>query len=353
MYLKRIINYSRFLGKFCNARFTGKRVPLIVILCVTNKCNLACSYCYGEHSKRNSWIDFTTDELLSMVRSLGKLGTSVLQIQGGEPLLRQDLYPVIKEAKRYRMICDIVTNGTLVHARKEVLSLFDRVCVSLDGPREVNDKNRGEGAFDRCINGIEEILRIGLPLRISSVLTLDTTTKDIDWLVNYSLKNKILLNFSPFFDFLPCNYADYFRLSKVNDESLRILFRHILKLKEEGALIQFSPKSYLAALNWPFSYSVRKITKENTGRLKLPKCYHGDFVFFIDADGSLYPCCNFWGRKTLNIKNEGLKEAILKLDREDCHGCYIPAYIDRNLFFEGNLGTWINYLMQGLRRNLL
>lgn len=353
MQIKRIKNYLRFIIVFTYAKLTSRRIPLIVILGVTNKCNLACSYCYGEHAKRNGWRDFTTEELLEIVKELGKLGTSILQLQGGEPLLRNDLPLIIEEAKKQGMICDMVTNGTMICSQKEVVRLLDRVCVSLDGPKQVNDKNRGEGVFDKSIEGIKEVLRMGLPVRISTVLTSDTTLADIDWLVDFAFANRVLLNFSPSFDFLPQTCVNSPKPHLINEDKLQLFFRHILKHKRNGALIQFSLKSYIISSEWPFGYSRRRIIKEEDAvGLNLPKCYHGELVFFIDADGSLYPCCNYWGRKTLNIRKDGLKESIAQLDHARYCGCYIPAYIDRNLFFDGDFKTWFNYLKQGVRGGL-
>ncbi|MBD3263897.1 MAG: radical SAM protein [Candidatus Omnitrophica bacterium] len=342
--------YFRFFLKLLKAKLLNKDIPLIVILCVTNRCNLRCWYCYGEHPFRSDWRDFSTDELINIVDELGKMGTQILQFQGGEPLLREDLDIIIKRAKSYGMVCDMVTNATLVKKRLDFVRLLDKVCISLDGPAELNDYNRGEGVYDRVIEGIELIRKSGIPIRISSVLTSRTKKEHIDWLLDFAESKNILVNFSPSFEFLPQTESDEFSPHEIPDEYLRELFRYILLKKKERAAVQFSCRSFDVAIKWPFSYGKRQLVKEDENvDFSYPRCYHGKYVIFIDSDGSVYPCCNFWGRQKLNIFKQGLKESVSEVDRNNCECCYIPAYVDRNLFFDFNLRVWWNYIVQAIK----
>lgn len=349
MRLKTLGNHLRFMSRFALARFSGKRMPLIFVLCVTNKCNLKCWYCYGEHPFRGSLQDFSTDELLGIVREIGDLGACALQLQGGEPLLRRDLPLIIEEAKRFGISCDMVTNGTMVTKNIETVKMLDKICVSLDGPMETNDRNRGAGSFESAVNGILAIKSLRIPLRISSVLTSETTANDIDWLVDFCRKTRSLVNFSPSFGFSPRLKPGSTGPHAIEDAKLRSLLIYIAKAKSQGAPIQFSQRSYYLASQWPFEYSRHRAAYSQTDGYRMPACYHGKYVFFIDADGSVYPCCNFWGQKFPNIKEGGLYKAILAIDRNGCGSCYIPAYIERNLFFNGGLNTWSNYIWQGIK----
>ncbi|MCK5393067.1 MAG: radical SAM protein [Candidatus Omnitrophica bacterium] len=344
-----IIKHLRIIQKLIVAKFTGRRIPLVVVLCVTNKCNLSCWYCYGEHPYRKDWQEFTTEELLDIVRTLSKLGTQVIQIQGGEPLLRSDLDVVIKEIKKLGMVCDMVTNGTLISERKDIIRLLNKICISLDGPEIINDRNRGKGTFALIEEGIKISRSFGLPVRISTVLTSDSSIEDIDWLIKFSTKNKAVVNFSPSFEFIPQTRSKL-KPHVIADKNLRILFEHIIDCKSKGASIQFSAKSYEYSLNWPFTYGKRMLIKEEIPLgFEYPKCYHGEYVFFIDSDGSLYPCCNFWGRPKFNIRVQGLRESIFNVNRQGCKTCYIPSYVDRNLFFDFKPSIWWNYIKQAIR----
>ncbi|MCX5705915.1 MAG: radical SAM protein [Candidatus Omnitrophica bacterium] len=347
--LRRLSQYVGFMCSLQAAKLTKKRIPLIVILCVTNKCNLKCWYCYGEHPLKNAWQDFSTKELLIMIRTLRGLGTLILQLQGGEPLLRTDIRLIIEEAKKCGMLCDMVTNGILIPQKLDAVRLLDKICISLDGPARLTDSNRGEGVFDRVVTGISAASELGLPVRISAVLTQDTDTEDIDWLLDFCRKRSLLVNFSPSFDFIGQSRGSDFKPHIVADKKMRLLFQHILNCKKKGQAIQFSQKSYALALQWPLEYSNMTVQDSDSRTRRYPHCYHGDYIFFIDSDGSVRPCCNFWGRKSANIRVEGLSKAILLTERLGCGSCYVPAYIDRNLFFEGAISTWFNYIIHSLR----
>lgn len=350
MKLNELKRYFGFLLALSSAKLKKRKVPLIVILGVTNKCNLNCWYCYGEHHYRAGCREFTTKELLEMIRSLSRLGTRIIQLQGGEPLLRDDLTDIIIEAHSRGMAVDMVTNGTLVSSRAQAVSLLDRICISLDGPRESNDRNRGEGSHEKAVAGIKLARSLGLAVRISAVLTAESTTGDIDWLVDFATHNKVKLNFSPSFDFVPRFRRQGVSPHAIPDEKLRLLLRHIMKHKLDNAPVQFTSTSYAMASRWPFTYEKRTaLSAELPERFSGPRCYHGEYVVFIDSDGTVYPCCNFWGRPGKNIFKDGLEGSLAGLGHEGCSACYIPAYIDRNLFFDIHPGAWLNYLTEGMK----
>jgi radical SAM protein with 4Fe4S-binding SPASM domain len=81
---------------------------------------------------------------------------------GGEPLLYPYFEELINEIKKHNSFIDTPTNGTLLSENAELLVKkdFDLVRVSLDGPRDINDKQRGVGSYDRAINGINNLFEI-------------------------------------------------------------------------------------------------------------------------------------------------------------------------------------------------
>ena len=108
-----ISRYLKFFLDVVRARLFLDIKPLVVGLNVTNRCNLCCSYCYGDYSKRKS-RDFTTEELLNLIKELRKMGTRAIYISGGEPLLREDIGTIIDAVKDENMFCFINSNGVLV-----------------------------------------------------------------------------------------------------------------------------------------------------------------------------------------------------------------------------------------------
>src|SRR5882672_9590369 len=87
--------------------------PLLAHLIPIRRCNLACTYC-------NEYDDFSkpvpTEQMLRRVDKLGALGTSVVTISGGEPLLHPDLDDIIRQMVRRRIVSGLITNGYLLTA---------------------------------------------------------------------------------------------------------------------------------------------------------------------------------------------------------------------------------------------
>jgi MoaA/NifB/PqqE/SkfB family radical SAM enzyme len=87
--------------------------PLLAHLIPIRRCNLSCTYC-------NEYDDFSkpvpTAEMLRRVDLLGALGTSVITISGGEPLLHPDLDDIIRQMGKRHIVSGMITNGYLLTA---------------------------------------------------------------------------------------------------------------------------------------------------------------------------------------------------------------------------------------------
>jgi MoaA/NifB/PqqE/SkfB family radical SAM enzyme len=87
--------------------------PLLAHIIPMRRCNLACEYC-------NEYDDFSKpvplEEMARRVDKLGALGTSVVTISGGEPLLHPALDQIIARIRKNGMIAGMITNGYLLVA---------------------------------------------------------------------------------------------------------------------------------------------------------------------------------------------------------------------------------------------
>jgi MoaA/NifB/PqqE/SkfB family radical SAM enzyme len=89
--------------------------PLLAHIIPVRRCNLACTYC-------NEFDDFSqpvpTEEMFRRIDKLGSLGTAVVTISGGEPLLHPELDDVIRRIRANGMIAGLITNGYLLVAER-------------------------------------------------------------------------------------------------------------------------------------------------------------------------------------------------------------------------------------------
>lgn len=117
--------------------------PVLAHVVVTRRCNLACTYC-------NEYDDFSkpvpTAELLHRIDLLAALGTTVITLTGGEPLLHPDLELVIQRIRAHGIVAVMVTNGyllTIERIKKLNKVGLDRLQISVDNvlPDEASKKS--------------------------------------------------------------------------------------------------------------------------------------------------------------------------------------------------------------------
>jgi MoaA/NifB/PqqE/SkfB family radical SAM enzyme len=87
------------------------RHPLLVHIVPVRRCNLACTYC-NEFDHVSSPVP--TSEMLHRIDLLAAMGTSIVCISGGEPLLHPDLDDIIVRIRRHGMLASMITNGYLL-----------------------------------------------------------------------------------------------------------------------------------------------------------------------------------------------------------------------------------------------
>jgi hypothetical protein len=91
------------------------RHPVAAQMIVTRRCNLACSYC-SEFDHASAPVPAI--ELLRRVDRLADLGTSIITLSGGEPLLHPDLEAVVARIRARGAMAVVLTNGFLLTERR-------------------------------------------------------------------------------------------------------------------------------------------------------------------------------------------------------------------------------------------
>ncbi|HEY7392001.1 MAG TPA: radical SAM protein [Bryobacteraceae bacterium] len=91
------------------------RHPILAHIIPIRRCNLSCKYCneYDNHSK-----PVPTETMFERINRLADLGTTIITISGGEPLLHPELDLLIRQIRRRGMIAGMITNGYLLTAER-------------------------------------------------------------------------------------------------------------------------------------------------------------------------------------------------------------------------------------------
>ncbi len=117
--------------------------PILAHIIPIRRCNLACKYC-------NEYDDFSKpvplDTMFERVDKLAALGTTIVCISGGEPLLHPELDDIIRRIRKHGIIAGMITNGYLLTAERiERLNRagLDHLQISIDNvmPDDVSKKS--------------------------------------------------------------------------------------------------------------------------------------------------------------------------------------------------------------------
>ncbi|MDT8306418.1 MAG: radical SAM protein [Anaerolineae bacterium] len=149
--------------------------PRLIFWETTAGCNLNCIHC-RRMTVADQLLpqDLTTEESLRMVDEIAAVGRPILVLSGGEPLFRPDIYQIARYASDAGLIVALASNATLID-REVAQRIKDagvrRVSVSFDGAdAPTHDIFRGQGAFDRALEGIGHLREVGLPFQINTTV---------------------------------------------------------------------------------------------------------------------------------------------------------------------------------------
>lgn len=316
--------------RLAGALLTSKAVPFHVTLSVTSRCNARCVYCSLPELDEE---ELPADAWRAILAELKRLGTARVLFFGGEPLLREDLAGIVAAARRLGLSRALTTNGALVPVRRDVVGQLDTVNVSLDGPREAHDRNRGRGSHDKALAAVAAARSWGIPVKINAVINAHNLGA-VDWLLDFCRRERLplTLNLMRVEDFGRWKAAATCRLSDA--DSRAFLLRCAAEAGRPGSPLVFSRRSYRTAARWE-DFGRDLLTKaEGGGRFPGPPCSAGRFMCVINTDGRLYPCVLLMGRREgTDVRARGVGAALAAQRRHGCAACHSACLIEHNGLF--------------------
>jgi MoaA/NifB/PqqE/SkfB family radical SAM enzyme len=140
----------------CNPRTSLERLPLVTLF-LSERCNSRCVSCdYWRHGR----ADLDLEAVTRLLPSLERLGTQVVLISGGEPLLNPEWAQIAALLGQQGLKVWLLTSGLSLakHAARASV-LFEAITVSLDGTdRSTYAAIRGVDAFDAVCRGIRAVV---------------------------------------------------------------------------------------------------------------------------------------------------------------------------------------------------
>lgn len=273
---------SGFYREYCLS------APRAVFFEVTWRCNLKCRHCYTS-SGGTSPKEVSTQSVIRMLDDMAENGVFLISYGGGEPLLREDIITLIKEAARRRIEVSLSTNGWYITAAlsNELRDAGVRsILVSLDGANaSTHDAIRGDGSFEKARKAIELLVAAGHRVAINFCAMRPNIAE---------LPRVVELGQS-----LGCSSVRALRLSHIgrarqNEDLWLSPVMYVAFIKELADLHEkHRSNSFQVVRDEAFLGAVGKMG--NRPRLSwLPKQYTGcpaarSFIF-VNPKGDVYPC---------------------------------------------------------------
>ena len=148
--------------------------PLWLLLELTYRCPLHCVFCYNPTEFAAVGKELPTAEWLRVLREARALGAVQLGLSGGEPLVREDLEPIVAEAHALGYYINLITSGVgMTEERISALKAagLDHIQLSFqDSTRELNDFLSSTRTFELKARVAELIRKYGYPMVLNVVL---------------------------------------------------------------------------------------------------------------------------------------------------------------------------------------
>jgi|GEM_PF-725208 len=148
-----------------------------IYIYLTDECNQRCPHCWISPTvKGMSRLNRPrVEDYCGFIKQAMPIGLNFVKLTGGEPLLRNEIFPIIEFASQLDVLVSVETNGMLVGEREaEFFKTHGvHISVSLDGASaEVHDPRRGvQGAFEKTIRALKLITEVGVPLTVVAAIS--------------------------------------------------------------------------------------------------------------------------------------------------------------------------------------
>jgi len=281
-------------------------LPLVVSFEVTLSCNCNCRHCdLGGPVRDERQLEPSDYDRLTRV-----FNPAVVQISGGEPLLRKDVGAIaraIKQANGLPYVI-LVTNGWLLNEEK-YLELYEagvnQFSVSLDFPDARHDEFRQRpGLYHRLDTTLPKLASFGhRDIILNSAITA-ANLRDLLGLLERAMEWGVSLSYSAYTP-LRTGRQEYCVASDDDMEVLRGTVRHLIELRKHNDHIANTEGVLLSTL---------KFFEQGS----MPNCKAGQRFMVVMPDGSLVPC-------SLHRQKYGSRREMIEsfTRHNECSGCYV------------------------------
>jgi radical SAM protein with 4Fe4S-binding SPASM domain len=151
-------------------------IPLVISWNLTRKCNLKCPHCYINATTQELINELNTEESKRLIDQICEVSRPLLILSGGEPLLRQDVYELVRYGAAKGLKMGLGSNGSLIDdvaAKKLKEAGIETVSISLDShiPEQHDDFRGVSGSWEKAVRAIKALRENGVLVQVNTTVT--------------------------------------------------------------------------------------------------------------------------------------------------------------------------------------
>ncbi len=255
--------------------------PYLIDWAITNECNLKCLHCRGMASPQ-----LEGNRVLELAEQIPQLSPQWVIIEGGEPLLREELFDVLSIIKQGGIVTYLITNGMLLNEKtaKKLAELEVRVMISVDGTDKKSYQEIRKGAdFGTLKKAIRLLSKYGI-LNACNVTIGQHNYRQIEEIFQFAEQLKI-----PKIIFLGLKPCEDYRKYVLGSEDYQKIISSVMECQRTYGIDIFFDEPFFR----PF-LEVNKIdysASSESGIIvpSVSRCIFGDYLF-IETNGDVRPC---------------------------------------------------------------
>ncbi|WOF15655.1 TIGR04083 family peptide-modifying radical SAM enzyme [Methanoplanus sp. FWC-SCC4] len=283
--------------------------PFHVMIIPTLGCPCNCSYCWSSDENSPVMTIDTVRAIAEWLKDLKDIPVT-FTFHGGEPLLAgpefyREALPILSKELTH-LTPDFALQSNLWLLTPEIAKILAEYKIpigsSIDGPKEINDSQRGEGYFEKTMEGWKIAKENGLNVRFICTFT-GQSVESKDEILNFFLENGLTLKLHPALPSLRDNNPDKWALSP----------------EKYGELLIYLLDKSLEHINDLEIMNVNDLCRcvftRNGSVCTFADCMGSTFA--VGPDGNIYPCYRFVGMPKFVMGNVYEKPSIDDLMNSD------------------------------------
>jgi len=275
------------------------QAPYFVDWAMTSKCNLHCRHCRGMLQG-----ELSTERARELISEIAELKPEWIIIEGGEPLLRHDLFELLGLMRQKQLEVHLITNGMLLDPQilATLKQLGVKVMISMDGANSATYEAIRTGAdFETVIEWARKCAREGL-LEAINFTILKTNYTEIPGV--FELAVSIGAPKITFIGLKPCeDYPEELLTPEEYEEAIRLACQGAL---QTGVEFFFDEPFFWAVVKKREFLAQMPAVGAGILASSTTACIFGEYLF-IEPNGEVKPC-SFSPMTVGNVNDKPLTE---------------------------------------------